>query len=395
MFEHLASAIEELEAPGTGAALVEGFALLDKLTAKLTMAAGEFDAGREWAADAATSSVAWLKHRAGMTASAAAWTVRTGKRMKELPVTASAWLTGALSTGQVRAIGANLEPRTVGLFAEHEAAVVPRIAPLSVHHAAIAMQRWRAQAEALLDGDELRPPDRSLHLSQTFDGRFELSGSLDALSGEIVATALRLATTRDAPGEPPRTFATRQADGFVDMARFYLDHRHNRVGGRNRPHLNVVVDYDDLLAGRGGETLDGRPVDAASISALLCDAEVHRVVTRGGSAVLDYGNATRVVNPNLWNALVLRDRHCRFEGCDRGPRFCDAHHVVPVEHGGPTCLDNLVLKCSRHHQIGHRAGWHEKLLPDATLVMTGPDGVERVTRPPGVWAYALAAFEGT
>lgn len=395
MFEALASAIEELEAPGTGAALVEGFALLDKLTAKLTMAAAELDAGREWAADAATSSVAWLKHRAGMTASAAAWTVRTGNRMKQLPVTASAWLTGGLSTGQVRAIGANLEPRTVPLFAEHEGAVVPGIAPLSVRHTAIAMQRWRMRAEALLDGDESRLPDRSLYLSQTFDGRFELSGSLDPLSGEIVATALRMAMTRDAPGEPPRTFATRQADGLVDILRSYLDHRHDSPGGRNRPHLNVVVDYDDPLAGRGGETLEGTPLDGASIRTLLCDADVHRVVTRRGSAVLDYGNATRVVNANLWNALVLRDRHCRFDGCDRPPRFCEAHHVVPVEVGGPTCLDNLVLKCSRHHQILHGRGWHEKLLPDATLVMTDPDGVERVTRPPRVWAQALAAFEGT
>lgn len=383
MFEHLAAAVDELEVRGTGAALLEGFALLDKLTAKLTLAAGEFDAGGEWAADAATSSVAWLKHRAGMTASAAAWTVRTGTRMKQLPVTASAWLAGGLSTGQVRAIGANLEPRTVPMFAEHEAAVVPRLAPLSVRHTAIAMQRWRARAEALLDADEPRSADRSLHLSQTFDGRFELSGSLDPLSGEVVATALRLAMTRDAPGEPARTFATRQADGLVDIFRSYLDHRHDSPGSRNRPHLNVMVDYDDLLAGRGGETVEGTPLDAASIAALLCDADVHRVVTRGRSTMLDYGNATRVVNAGLWNALVLRDRHCRFEGCERGPRFCEAHHVVPVEHGGPTSIDNLVLKCSRHHHLDHQRGWDEKLLPDATLVMTDPEGVEHVTRPPG------------
>lgn len=389
MFETLESAISELDVPGTGAALVEGFALLDRLTAKLTLAAAEFDASREWELDAATSAVAWLKHRAGMTATAAAWTVRTANRLAQLPVTASAWLTGGLTTGQVKAVGANVDDRTVSLFAEHEAEVVPALVPLSPRQTGIAMQRWRAYAEALLDGEAPRLPDRSLRLAQTFDGRFELSGSLDALSGEIVATALRLAMTPDAPGEPRRTHVTRQADAAVDICRFYIEHRHDSGSGRNRPHLNVVVDLDDLVSGRGGETIDGTLLSGAAIRTLLCDANVHRVVTQGRSAVLDYGNATRVVNPNLWSALVVRDRHCRFEGCDRPPPFCEAHHVVPVQDGGPTRLDNLVLKCSRHHHIGHLAGWHEKLLPDGTLVMTGPDGVERVTRPPGALPAAV------
>ncbi|HEX9969473.1 MAG TPA: HNH endonuclease signature motif containing protein, partial [Acidimicrobiales bacterium] len=143
-------------------------------------------------------------------------------------------------------------------------------------------------------------------------------------------------------------------------------------------------DYDDLVAGRGGETVDGTLLGGPAIQALLCDAGVNRVVTRGTSAVLDYGTTTRVVPTHLWNALVLRDRHCRFEGCERPSRFCEAHHVVPVLQGGETSLDNLVLKCSRHHHIGHLPGWHERLEPDGTLVATDPKGRTRTSRPPGV-----------
>ena len=379
----LESAIEELDLGFDADTLVAACRLLDRLTAKVAMAAAEFDASKQWGLDGATSAAAWLKHRAGMTAPAASWTVRTGKLVKQLPATQSAWLRGDLTTGQVKAVEANVDERTVELFAEHEAEVVPALRPLSARDAATAMQHWRARAEALLD-DEREPamPHRSLKLSQTYGGNCYLSGSLDPLSGEIVNTALRLAMTRDAEGER-RSYATRLADGLVDMARFYVDHQHENLGTRHRPHVNVVVDYDDLMAGRGGETIDGTLLDGAAIATLLCDANIHRVITKGKSAVLDYGRSTRVVSRDLWNALVLRDRHCRAEGCDRPSRFCEAHHVVPVSEGGPTELGNLVLKCGRHHHMQHAPGHHEKLLPDGTLVTTDPQGRTRTTRPPG------------
>jgi hypothetical protein len=110
---------------------------------------------------------------------------------------------------------------------------------------------------------------------------------------------------------------------------------------------------------------------------------VHRVVTDGGSTILDYGRTTRDISTALFVALALRDGHCRHPGCDRKPMWCEAHHVIPWEIGGPTNLANLVLKCSRHHHLGHRPGWSEKLKPDGTLVLTAPDGRGWETRPAG------------
>ena len=385
----LESAIEELDLGFDGDTLVAACRLLDRLTAKVALAAAGFDASRRWELDGATSAAAWLQHRAGMTASAAKSTVRTGNLVTHLPVTRDAWLSGTLSSDQVRAVEANVDERTVELFAEHEAEVVPALRPLSARHTATAMQHWRARAEALLD-DEREPamPHRALKLSQSYGGNFYLSGSLDPLSGEVVNTALRLAMSRDAEGER-RSHATRMADAAVDVFRFFVDHQHDNLGGRHRPHVNVVVDYDDLMAGRGGETVDGTLLDGPAIATLFCDANIHRVITKGRSAVLDYGRATRVVSRDLWNALVLRDRHCRVDGCDRPSRFCEAHHVVPVSEGGPTELGNLVLKCSRHHHMGHVPGHHEKLLPDGTLVTTDAQGRTRTTRPPGMRASIL------
>ena len=109
---------------------------------------------------------------------------------------------------------------------------------------------------------------------------------------------------------------------------------------------------------------------------------MHRILTDGRSVILDLGVATRVVSAALWVAVVTRDEHCRFPGCDRPPAWCEAHHVQWVTHGGPTCLENLSLQCSRHHHLLHTPGWDAKLLPDATLIVTTPHGRTLHSRPP-------------
>ena len=50
---------------------------------------------------------------------------------------------------------------------------------------------------------------------------------------------------------------------------------------------------------------------------------------------------------------------------------------------GLTELDNLVLLCNRHHHQIHRPGWHLKLLPNADLEITYPDGTTRTSQPRG------------
>ncbi|HVF75620.1 MAG TPA: DUF222 domain-containing protein [Acidimicrobiales bacterium] len=370
MFGVLREAVEKLEVPLDGGALAELFSLIDALTAKASKAAAEFDAEALWELDGATSMTAWLRHHAGMTSSTAKSTASTAKKLRTLPLTAECWLSGSLSGGQVQAIVRNATPE----FAEHEAAVVPALLDLSVADTALAMQRWKA----MLD---IEPEfEKGVHLSQTLDGQWELTGSLDPLGGETVATALRLAMVDDADVLPSQ----RRADALVDVCRFFLDHQGGRRGGRHRPHLNVVVDYEALRAGKGGSFVGGGLLDGASVQALACDAAIHRVVTDGRSTILDYGTSTRTIPAPLWSALVLRDLHCRFEGCDRPSQWCEAHHVVPWHDGGTTSLDNLVLKCSRHHHLGHQPGWSEKLELDGTLVITDPRGRTLTTRPPGM-----------
>jgi hypothetical protein len=128
--------------------------------------------------------------------------------------------------------------------------------------------------------------------------------------------------------------------------------------------------------------MGGAKISAETASAILCDSVMHRMVVDPAGAIIDYGRATRTISAPLWAALVVRDAGCRFPGCDRPPTWCEAHHVVWFRDGGTTCPENLVLLCSRHHHKLHEAGWHAKLLPDATFEITRPGGIVQTTGPP-------------
>ena len=384
ILEPLAEAIDHLELPMDNGVLIEAFALVDRLNAKLLTLVGEHDAAELWRSDGATSMTAWLRHHTRKSGRDAAACARTARRLRELPITAAAYRDGVLGAGHVQAIVANLKDRTAGLFADHEADLVPELARLPVGETAIAMQDWARRADAVLGDDPDKPqPERSLHLSRILDGRRELSGSFDPEGGAVIATALRLASTRDLDGEPARSPAQRRGDALVDVCRWFLDHQQHHRGGRHRPHLNVVATLDDLERRGQGRLLDGSILDGTTVQRLFCDAGVHRVFVAGRSSILDYGTTTRTVPANLFNALVIRDRHCRFPGCDRPPDWCEAHHVRWVLDGGPTCLDNLTLQCSRHHHLLHSPGWAAKLLPDATFIVTMPDDRTLEGQPPG------------
>jgi hypothetical protein len=94
----------------------------------------------------------------------------------------------------------------------------------------------------------------------------------------------------------------------------------------------------------------------------------------GPSLPLDIGYAT-TIPPGIRNAVILRDRRCRWPGgCNQPAAACEVHHVKHKAHGGPTSLRECVLLCSFHHQVViHRWGWTLALNPDGTTTAWNPD----------------------
>ena len=71
-------------------------------------------------------------------------------------------------------------------------------------------------------------------------------------------------------------------------------------------------------------------------------------------------------------ALAARDWGCAV--CGAANSFCQAHHVIHWENGGPTDIDNLALLCSDcHHKQIHERG---------AQLIRGPDGTFHLEHPP-------------
>ena len=94
----------------------------------------------------------------------------------------------------------------------------------------------------------------------------------------------------------------------------------------------------------------------------------------GPSLPLDIGYAS-TIPPGIRNAVILRDRHCRWPGgCNQRASACEVHHVKHKANGGHTSLKDCLLLCSYHHQVViHRWGWTLILNPDGTTTAWNPD----------------------
>jgi Domain of unknown function (DUF222) len=94
----------------------------------------------------------------------------------------------------------------------------------------------------------------------------------------------------------------------------------------------------------------------------------------GPSLPLDVGYS-ETVPAAIRNAVILRDKHCRWAGgCRQPARACEVHHVKHKADGGPTSVKDCLLLCTFHHQVCiHRWGWTLVLNPDGTTTAWNPD----------------------
>jgi hypothetical protein len=94
----------------------------------------------------------------------------------------------------------------------------------------------------------------------------------------------------------------------------------------------------------------------------------------GPSLPLDIG-CSESVPAGIRNAVILRDRKCRWAGgCGQPAAACEVHHTKHKANGGKTSVTDCVLLCTFHHQIAiHRWGWTLVLNPDGTTTAWNKD----------------------
>jgi hypothetical protein len=336
--------------------------------------------------DGHLSAASWLASTHRVSYGAARRSAATARALEHMPATRRALEQGDVS---LSGVGVLVEARASDpdAFEGSEAVLVKAASMHSVSGLSRVVGHWRraVAAEAGADTEAGLRARRRLHASATLHGMVRVDGDLDPETGEALLTALGAVVDAECRSgqADERSPAQRRADALGEVCRQWLDLTPRPAVSGERPHLTLTVSAESLQGssspsveghGRGAELDHVGPVPLTTARRLSCDASVMRVVMAGGSEPLDVGRRTPVVPSSIRRAVVCRDRHCRFPGCDRPHAWCDAHHVVHWARGGRTRLSNLVLLCRRHHRLVHRRGGFSLEPSKDGPVFRRPDG---------------------
>jgi hypothetical protein len=405
-----------------------------RLQAQVSRRVAVFDERGAAARDGARSTRDWLRHRLRVDGVEAARQSTVAAALAGHPGTAAAYFRGEISIDHVAAIREAawmLGDEAMSQGAEQLMLDHGRREPPGRLRRLARRLRERAEPRAALEALRRGREERWFEAVRTGTGSIALHGQLDASDGELLLTALTAESTGDAGLF--RTPEQRHADALVAVLRIALraDLRH----AGDRPRVVVTVPLRTLQAavsaaglagggpaasadpaapggvapltggrerrpgarraagepgpryGPGEEALlgSGEPVPAETARRLACDARVLPAVLGGPSEPIEIGAEGETVSQGLRRALELRDRGCRFPGCDRSAGECEAHHVRHWAHGGLSTVDNVVLLCPHHHVLTHEGGWSVARDPYSGEVRARrPDGVrlDAVSPPP-------------
>ena len=335
-----------------------------------------------WRLAGATSMEVWLAGETRTTVRTARDQVRLAGTLAAAPLMADKMRAGELSVDNARVLGAVVGHEA---FAD-DAATLLELAGGSPRDTRRVVERWLAAVDghAAAEREEALRLKRYLQLTPNGDGMVDVKGVLTVEDAEHVRAALAHIAGAAYADETGRPHHTRLADALVDLGKAY--NSGTVMGGRERPKVLMTVPFETITeraAARGVMIGSGATVSGEAARRIACDAELHRIITKGASVVLDFGTSTRLASESQYLAMAVRDGGCRWPGCDRPPGWCEAHHIDEViRDDGPTNLSNMVLLCSSHHHFVHERDW--SLVGDApALSIRRPNGSTMPAPPRG------------
>jgi hypothetical protein len=309
-----------------------------RLAQQRTVIVRRADDRGDWQAAGCSSSAQWLAQISSSDYRTAARIARTSDALRILPALDEAMSSGTLTLDQVAAAAEVATPETDAELAR----IAVGKAPSQIARAARTLVPPK-----LADDTELYTR-RALSMTWTRGGReLAFSGRLPLEQGAAFEQAIwSIAKPQRAldkkTGTPVLDWQQYTADALVALAR----HGGGEAGVKRSPTTLIVhlsEDAPPLLEGAG-------PISPETAERLGCDARRLTIKPQGRDLV--HSRVTRCASYPQHRALHKRSDHCQYPGC-AATRELEAHHLVPVERGGKTEVDNLILLCPRHHKLLH------------------------------------------
>jgi len=350
----------------------------DRLGVKFSEGASVFAETDEYDNQGSVSPIHWLRRNCNLTGGAAADRIAVGSQLRRMPESHQSVVEGEIGFAHLAHIA-----RTAAAIEEtctnkpfHETPLLAKARELSVgrfidfcHH-----MRHAADPEGYAAAEAQGVEARSLTIKTGECGMVWVRGLFEPEGAAVLRTALGPLARRNGK-EDDRKPDRRLADAAVELASRSLDNGLGPKCGSVRPHLQVTATFETLIQRAGAPAGDlelSLPISAKAVERLACDCSVTRILLGADSAVIDVGRSKRVIMPAQRRALTVRDKGCRFPGCDRPATWTSGHHLVHWIRGGTTDIPNLVLLCYRHHWMVHEGRWQLIKTDDGKILAIPP-----------------------
>ena len=294
--------------------------------------------------------------------------VQFAGRLTDLPATAGALAAGAITAQHARTIADAAAHTPVD---EAELLAAAEREPADVFARTVRDHvNERSAGEDLEERRRRQRAQREVSLKQESNGMYKLFGTFDPVAGARIETALGAAAKQLWHAEDAKRRAT-PAQRFADALEMLVTR--NGTGKAQSTTLLVIADYDTVTGQlRDARLADGTPLAPSELLRLALDADILPALFDTKGQPLWLGHKYRHASAAQRIALAARDKGCAV--CGASNSFCQAHHVIWWENGGPTDIDNLCLLCGDcHHKQIHERG---------AQLTRGPDGKFHLEPPP-------------
>src|SRR5260370_12248454 len=328
---NLAAAVREFRARDERVDVKELRGVIDGLEGEFSIEARLAQKAGDHLIGAQITAASGLAGSCSMSVTSAADRVCVGEQLQSLPKIAAALSSGEIgyqSTSVLCHLRDQLGEKR-DLFDEDEMLDYAR--RFSVFHLRMLCRvaRHAADPDGFFNEAEQNYLRRRFHISLMSDGMLAVDGILYPECGAALKTALDSLAKKRGP-EDERIHSQRMHDAVSELVHHAMDQgtlpRRNGVP----PHINRTTTLQVLKNEVGAPPAElelSLPISTLTLQRIACDSTISRVLL-ADSMVIDVGRATRVNSPPRRRALGVRDRGCRFTGCDRTAGWATPHHIA-------------------------------------------------------------------
>jgi hypothetical protein len=319
---------------------------IDMLQLQASLLAAELAQTDFWDEEGFNCAGDWIRFNCHLTSNAAIDLMNVGEHAAELAESVQAMESGQIGYAHLKVMARTAdavgkvfdEAKLLALAREHS--------PGKFYHQCLHY-RHSVDAKGFNRAQEDLHRERSLRLNTAEDGCLLIAGILDPVGGATFRNSLE-ALAKPSGEHDDRTREQRLADAAVELAET-----------KTQVQLQITSSVETLLGlvgTPGAENEFSLPISSKTVERWACDSALSRILLQD-SVVIDMGRAERTIKGPRRRALMARDQHCRWPGCERPARWCDVHHLHHWMHGGGGEIENQVLLCGRHHRLVHEGAW--------------------------------------